>query len=117
MHLNTSPTSFEGSGTGKYEKTHNALKHLKLDPKKQLLDCNLQSGLPYFQDDEYMRRPQKISGPVSSPSHWIGHELDTSSKSQSGFHNHCLMKYNQVAYKRSGSKVSKPDISQLADRT
>jgi len=34
MHLNTSPTSFEGSGTGKHEKIHNTLKNLKLAPKK-----------------------------------------------------------------------------------
>jgi len=36
MHLNTSPASFEGSGTGKQEKQHKTLKNLKLAPKKQL---------------------------------------------------------------------------------
>jgi len=36
MHLNTSPTCFEGSGTGKHENRHKSLKDLKLAPKKQL---------------------------------------------------------------------------------
>jgi len=36
MHLNTSPTCFEGSGTGKQEKRHKTLKNLKLAPQKQL---------------------------------------------------------------------------------
>jgi len=36
MHLNTSPTCFEGSGTGKRVKRHKTLKNLKLAPKKQL---------------------------------------------------------------------------------
>ena len=33
---NTSPTSFEGSGTGKPEKKHKTLQNLKPAPKKQL---------------------------------------------------------------------------------
>jgi len=36
MHLNTSPTSFEGSGTGEGEKKNKTLKNLQLAPKKQL---------------------------------------------------------------------------------
>jgi len=36
MHLNTSPTSFEGSGTGKRETKHKTLKNLKLAPKLHL---------------------------------------------------------------------------------
>jgi len=37
MHLSTSPTSFEGSGTGKHEKKkHKILNNLKLAPKKKL---------------------------------------------------------------------------------
>jgi len=30
MHLNTPPTSFEGSGTGKHEKKHKTLKKYNL---------------------------------------------------------------------------------------
>ena len=36
MNLNTSPTCFEGCGTGKHEQIHKTLKNLKLAPKKQL---------------------------------------------------------------------------------
>jgi len=34
MHLKMSPTSFEGSGTGKHEKTKLNLKNLKTGPEK-----------------------------------------------------------------------------------
>ena len=34
MHLNTTPTSFEGSGTEKHHKKHETLKKLKTYPEK-----------------------------------------------------------------------------------
>jgi len=36
MHLNTSPTSFEGTGTGKHKQKHKTFKKIKLAPKKKL---------------------------------------------------------------------------------
>ncbi len=46
MHLNTSPTSFEGYGTGKHEQIHKTLKNSKLAPKKKLGKPIFTTGVP-----------------------------------------------------------------------
>jgi len=48
MHLNTSPTCLEGSGTGKRGKIHKTLKNLKLAPKKHLGICNRYLKLTFW---------------------------------------------------------------------
>jgi len=64
MHLNTSPTSFEGSGTGKTRKRHKTLKNLKLAPKKHL---GLLSNLVMAVHSEITPRLECPRSGVSAP--------------------------------------------------